>query len=130
MPKAIQLFLLCIIFVFSGCKNQKIAENKKYTKKNSAIDEARLVDIPFPLHSVPEGLALIDSAQSGITYKTKFSKENLLSFYRAEMERLGWAELTVFEQQHELLMVFDKPYKICVVSFCADTIKIFMGTKT
>ena len=132
--RCLTLLWLCTIFMLAGCKNKQVASRKKSQAlaKHShylEIDEARLVDIPFPLQSKLYGTIDTQSGNQYITFESQLSSENLMSLYHSEMERLGWSESGVFSPDQELLLIYEKPHKICVISSLDHTIKIFLGPK-
>lgn len=67
--------------------------------------EARLVDVPIPLQST---WLYAGEVNGSITFSTPLQPQELVDFYRQEMERLGWVEQVYFSQA-ELLLIFKKP---------------------
>ena len=132
--RCLTLWGLCTIFMLAGCKNKQVASRKKSQAPAEhshylEIDEARLVDIPFPLQSKLYGMVDAQSGNQYITFESPLSSESLMSLYHSEMERLGWSELAVFSQNQELALVYEKPHKICMINALNQKIKIFVGPK-
>jgi hypothetical protein len=85
------------------------------------IDDIKLVDV-----SIPIGVSVYETggAPDGVMmahYESKFSVDMLADFYHLDMERLGWQEHASFPQYREMLMLFEKPYRWCVVSMRATS---------
>jgi len=103
--KKVIVALIC--FLITGC----IKESKK-----GAIDvrecEARLVDIAIPLESKPIRKLL---SQQTFVYAIKKTREEIVSFYEQEMERLGW-DLLAADSNQETLLIFNKPHRVSTVS--------------
>lgn len=85
------------------------------------FNEARLVDMPFPLgivlkeHAKKENQKSATSSYS-VSFETAETVEALFSFYRTEMERLGWQMVTVFWlADNSLTMLFERPSKIAII---------------
>ena len=78
--------------------------------------EAKMVDIPFPLGAVPlENVSVYTQDESVIGYQCSASNEDLREFYTLEMEREGWCNLMSIASS-ESMLVFSKPYRLCVIS--------------
>ncbi len=101
----------------------------KQTNQENAKDfmrqqEAKLVDIPVPLGSVPcvanyhiseyvPEQAHADEVM--LAYDSQLSLSDIKDFYKQEMERLGWCNIATYEQS-ESLFLFKKPDRLCAVS--------------
>ena len=98
-----------------------------WVKRNSynSIDslrqqEARLIDIPVPVHADPlnfNGNQLNGEEKDSLVlaYRVYSTKQDVRSFFVLEMERLGWNMIADIEGL-ESLLVFIKPTKVCTVS--------------
>ncbi len=79
--------------------------------------EARLIDIPLPLQLVPDYRYSLAQEQDGSLYAfmSDMTHEQLLEFYRVEMEREGW-KVIASAADVESVMVCRKPTRICVIT--------------
>jgi|GEM_PF-1364545 len=79
--------------------------------------EARLIDIPLPLQIEPDYRYSIAYEQHGPLYAftVAMSHEQILEFYRIEMEREGW-KLVGSYADIESVMIFNKPTRVCVIT--------------
>lgn len=81
-------------------------------------DEARLLDIPFPINAGPLlnlGLDEEDQRKIVITFSINQDSEDILAFYRSQMECLGWYE-TALVKGYQTCVLFQKPSRICVIT--------------
>lgn len=110
------LFLL--LASCSGSKNHKklisYSELQLYQQH-----EARRADIPLILDVIPlryeeKGSSLVIIGTSTMAVKECFD------FYKDEMERLGWKLISDFDVRENKL-IFQKPYKICLVEFALES---------
>ena len=82
--------------------------------------EARLIDIPIPIHADSLGFheqQLTDGNSDSLVlaYRVHLKQPDIRSFFEIEMERLGW-NMIANVQDVESLLVFAKPSKVCAVS--------------
>jgi hypothetical protein len=85
------------------------------------VDEAKLVDIPIPLYAQPREIPPLDhDGQSSpslvVTFTVRLSYDDVLAFYHAEMEHVGWRERRIIKSVRNITMVYEKPHKICIIS--------------
>lgn len=92
-------------------------ERQTKGKMQPFIDEAKLVDVPLPLRVVPYTLESVNPENMMLTFTSLQAREDLVVFYQLEMERLGWKKASVGNSASEGLLVFQKPRKLCVISF-------------
>lgn len=81
----------------------------------SNVQEARLVDIPIPLKSSWSDYQRRDPT---IRFFTELTQEEIVRFYRREMDRLGWLEMVFFESL-EPIIIFKKPGRWLAISMKA-----------
>jgi hypothetical protein len=79
---------------------------------------ARLHDLSFPLRVEPRNLLMTD-AQMVFSYTTELSEDELITFYHAQMDYLGWEEQAVVKAPESCLM-FTKPSKLCTITLRSD----------
>lgn len=128
-------------------KSKKIVRRKSKLKEQEAMHnmhelEAKLADIPILIQSIPL-FSTGDEEKDDKTrefclgYYSQSSSEEIVKFYNAEMERLGWQQKGSFLQT-EPLLIFEKPHKICAISIRSEKynvstnsvcIFIFLGQK-
>jgi hypothetical protein len=83
--------------------------------------EAKLTDIPIPMQAIPLFSATDQDKQLDtfqelcLGYHSELESDEIIKFYNAEMERLGWQQKGIFVQP-EALLIFEKPHKICAIS--------------
>jgi len=85
--------------------------------------EAKLSDIPIPFNVDPIENFFEDTVVDNtviLGYHSKMLRENVCIFYRQEMERLGWRNITEFDG-FETLLNFQKPGKFCSISIRTKT---------
>jgi hypothetical protein len=102
-------------------------------------DEARCMDIPFPI--TMDKLYDVRSentheSQLILEFKADESYEEIIHFYRAEMECLGWHELKVIHG-HKACLIFQKPTKMCIITIekslhncCSHKVVIYISPYT
>lgn len=95
----------------------KKAQNDDYDVRQQ---EARLIDIPIPIHADSLGFheqQLTDGNSDSLilAYRVHLKQQDILSFFEIEMERFGW-NMIANVQDVESLLVFVKPTKVCTVS--------------
>lgn len=105
-----------LLLLVTGCNKKK---NMVHHGPVSSC-EARLVDVPFPLAVTPRELGIIVDDHSNqdviIEFKTALSRDELGGFYHKEMEQYGWKELSICNAVDEQLLLFEKPFKFCIIS--------------
>lgn len=82
--------------------------------------EARLIDIPIPIHADSLGLSdyqVTDAEKDSfmLAYRVHLKLPDISNFFEIEMERLGW-NLIAFMSDVESMLVFIKPSKVCSIS--------------
>ena len=117
--KKVQVIVLFLCLFLSGCsKKIKKGDSIKSLQMSVCEQEARLVDVPIPVNAKP--ITNFDQRyKSGktcqLSYRLDSSEINLEKFYENGMERSGWKKIAKCSCQ-ELLLIFEKPSKICVIS--------------
>lgn len=108
------LYVFFALVLFVGCqkRQQTIVGNKLRVPLRNY--EARLTDVPLVLDARPIKKQITDTVYS---YQTQLDAQSLSQFYIREMERFGW-RLLAQNKASEILLVFQKPVKICVISLC------------
>lgn len=113
--KKIALACICVGFLASCGPSFKIKARKATP---ASVDEARLNDIPLPLGV--NRLAFYPSetpTACTVHYASRASADDLVVFYYEEMERYGWRLQGRYSMPGELLLIFDKPTRLCAISF-------------
>jgi len=125
--------LCCVGLLFiSSCAHRSA---RQIPVKAPEINEARLNDIPLPLGVRRLAFHPSESPTAcTVTYVSKtVSVDDLIVFYYQEMERYGWRLQGRYSMPGELLLIFDKPTRLCAVSFRVAnkqaTLIIMTGTK-
>ncbi|MBA3954036.1 hypothetical protein H0X48_01835 [Candidatus Dependentiae bacterium] len=116
------LLLASIMLVGNGCarrsQNAKLDKNAiAYSNCSYPIfsDEERLVDIPLPGSQILYNITSThDPRKLALIYKTDFKLEDIIAFYRLQMECLGWQEAEIIKGYHTCLL-FKKPSKVCSI---------------
>ncbi len=96
------------------------------------LDEARLIDIPFPVGSklyYQENPEYSDSHATALYFAHDSHLVSLEQFYQSEMERLGWNQLSEFGISDQIVLVFEKPHKICTLIIKPQKVELFIGPK-
>lgn len=123
--------LLGILLIMPGCIKQLFNSDNRDIKEMTGAQEvavksqdyplltdeekARLLDIPFPLVTHIWNLSSKENDRK-ITLKFFVSMlmQDVVAYYRTEMEYWGWQELGIFVAD-ESCLVFGKPTKQCIV---------------
>jgi hypothetical protein len=95
-------------------------------------DEARLIDIAFPVGIVLYNQDEYDSFSShtcAVQFSSTTHHAALKQFYHYEMERLGWKSTGIFSTTDQVVLVFEKPHKMCVVTIKIGLVELFVGPK-
>lgn len=100
--------LASLVVDYNGTDEQRIAYKQQ---------QARLIDIPLPLQIIPDYRYSLAQEQDCSLYAfiSDMSHEQLLEFYRVEMEREGWKVVTSCADI-ESVMVCSKPTRMSVVT--------------
>ena len=115
------IFLLVGIFCIAGCAKQAKQQTKDILDVTTSQDqkemvaelEAKLPDIPLPFNSCNGTLLSSHSSAKEpiiLQYTVADEHSELISFYKREMELLGWREIAYAQGTISFLM-FDKPTK-------------------
>jgi hypothetical protein len=62
-----------------------------------------------------------------LTFMVRGALEGVEAFYHSEMDSLGWQEVMVSSRPGELVMVYLKPSRICVIHAQGATIRIVVA---
>lgn len=95
-----------------GCISAASVPHKTEIIQAGKLGEARLVDIPIPLKS---NWSDDKENKCSTVFFTELTKEEVISFYRYEMERLGWLEAAFFDDL-EPIIIFKKPERWASIS--------------
>ncbi len=125
-------FVLGLLIVLPACykklHNQPVLHY--YEKQPPLTTQAHLADIPLPIQAEIHMLGGSTPSATGLTFISNFSLPDLVKFYEFEMERLGWRQLHMFGVESEVLLVFEKPEKLCTISIRPDNrVVLFFGTR-
>ncbi|MBI2774593.1 hypothetical protein HYX58_01160 [Candidatus Dependentiae bacterium] len=107
-------FICAVIFLFSfsSCRLQKA---KKHDYQNIAISqEAVPYDVPLSIGARVLSKKTFPNGLLEISYSTRDLLLRVASFYKNEMERLGWALSSEF-LTNEYILIFEKPQALCHV---------------
>jgi hypothetical protein len=120
---------LILVCALPGC----FFERSRPVKVVAAVQQiheyqARFTDMPFPFDANVQNKNLVtnsgDKVQFFIIFSTKMSSAELQQLYHCEMEQLGWRKIALFDQDpQQLVLVFEKPTKLCVVTIELHTYK-------
>jgi hypothetical protein len=124
------LFLYIILACVPACTKRSSIQKQYHTDEQINVQqkydidfvrqqEARLIDIPIPLHAKPEPkYCWIDEAESAsvmLSYTFVTSPHDIASFYIKEMERSGWDQIMCLDAC-EYMLIFEKPGRVCSIS--------------
>lgn len=144
LHKALGLFL-SIVFIlgFPACRLQKNKqkqglENPVHQNQVIMFNEARLVDVPIPLEA--QWCFGYDYGEVGGYYATFMcpqAQDELIVYYQQEMEQTGWDHGTHLyhvcqennAEQYPTLLVFDKPYKSCIITIRGNYVSLMILPK-
>jgi len=105
------IILMCMFL--SGC----VKKTTHIDSSSLSVYQAKLFDIPLPMQAIFKPDEIGDSADGLFMYYSIFLDQSALAnFYEREMDRFGWQQLIENNSKKELLLVFNKPNKICVIS--------------
>lgn len=110
------IFFTATLCILTGCGSKSF---KKEQRQAWQQEQARLYDIPVPIMAEPDyGYTWSDDKNGSRVMGylvTADSAQELVTFYQAHMERLGWRERMIINGR-EVLIEFEKPEKVCCVS--------------
>lgn len=102
--------------ILAGCGNKSLKQEQRHAWQQ---EQARLYDIPVPIMAEPDFAYTWSDDTNGSRVLgflvTADTTQELVAFYQANMERLGWRE-RVRINGREVLIEFEKPEKLCCVS--------------
>lgn len=113
------LSILFLLILFPACWSQrqsKIVDNKHHVW--GAL-EAKWYDIPLPVQVQKAQRVQLTEVEHGgyiLRYRVNIELGDAQRFYLAEMETQGWRLYEQFNSDHEMLFIFEKPTKRCVIS--------------
>ena len=122
------IFTMFFVLIFLPSCSKKTSYNSELTKKNSEefirLKEAKYSDIPLPvgfrvIEPKKESLSLSNENSDFICYQVNMSIEQVLDYYRANMESFGWL-IDDLSCSQEGLLFCNKRSKCCVVSVRDD----------
>ena len=102
---------------YSLSRNNGVNDTSEKCRYPLFKDEARLLDIPFPINASSLwdlGNYEEDPRKIVIKFIIDQQCEDIIAFYRAEMECLGWYETAVIKGG-EVCLLFQKPSRLCVI---------------
>lgn len=112
-----QSMAIAVVFL-SGCS--KVPQPSRVTSRNDESQhqlQARLVDIPIApgtVSSLYDRSAITADGSYMFRYMTTLCRDEVVAFYRREMERLGW-ECIASVNAYQDCFVFMKPKRVCVI---------------
>lgn len=124
MNKVLTACAFLLALFAAGCYKPKavLCENKPVIddRLDQLVDQlqAKLYDVPLPFSSEKARL-VSDPLQLPYTFTlrcpTFMPHQELVSFYHAEMERMGWDELSFVDACDQSIHVFKKPGRTTIV---------------
>lgn len=126
MKKTLYSCFALLVSLFSGCqkhieKQKRLAHDKQTKMYELQESIARLVDIPdVPLQC--KIIAIAESEQGSSEFQlicdcALMLHADIISYYKEEMERIGWQLQSEYDREGEALLVFIKPGgSVCTVS--------------
>jgi hypothetical protein len=138
IKKPLQLLVVTVLLLLPACGSIRHHHERglKGIQQHVLLDEAKLVDVSLPIGVVAYDLSTPKEEEKQdqvIFYEVDFSLRMLTDFYQLEMERLGWKELALFESADEVMLVHEKPRKICVIYLRTGSlhqqVTIFIGPR-
>ncbi len=117
VSKLQDILIICVATacILAGCGNKSLKQAQRHAWQQ---EQARLYDIPVPIMAEPDFEYTWSDATGNRVLGflvTADSTDELVAFYRAHMERLGWRERVIINGR-EVLIEFEKPEKLCCVS--------------
>jgi hypothetical protein len=110
------IFIVAAMSFLAGCGNKSFKQEQRHAWQQ---EQARLYDIPVPIMAEPDYNYTWSDDRNGNRVLgflvTADSTQELVTFYQAHMERLGWRERVIINGR-EVLIEFEKPEKLCCVS--------------
>lgn len=127
--------VISLVLLLPSCVQQNVRK-REGGSFDWAVIQARYPDIPVPLSST------IDVAHSAIDHENQKivcvftvqqSCEQLIRYYRQQMELCGWVVVTVFDITEQCAIQCKKPTKLCTV-LCephrdGSKVSVFIGPR-
>jgi hypothetical protein len=120
-----------LVLVLSSCK-KPITPNTVSSWTTKDI-EARLYDVPFFVQAqVGDGSQMpTEGSPTLVTLLVDASLDQVIAFYKREMEWFGWECRAQVANENEALLSFEKPHKFCTISLrrlANQKTKVVIGT--
>lgn len=94
-----------------------IVQSPKKTRALMHEQQARLIDIPFPLQATSlERYFNVHEGKVTMGYDVRGYVSDYILLYEQGLERWGWRKITRISNTLESLLIYDKPERFCVVS--------------
>jgi hypothetical protein len=134
MHKKIKAHLLIggLFLMLASCNSvKKVIAPTPFNYKDY---EARWSDIPFLIDFIATDQSETDTYIS-VTGASSLSIDDIVEFYKHEMERLGWHMSASFSKDW-VKLIFEKPSKICLIEVSSNSsnlkrssVAIYFGVK-
>jgi len=124
--------LLCFLFILpiiAGCGMSKKLKLVDFLQQQEII--AKFADLPdAPFQTKLQKISKLDESheQLQIFYTFTMPKQDLISFYQQQMERLGW-ELFAESNAQDCLMHYSKPQQLCSILITESHLSIYVCNK-
>jgi hypothetical protein len=114
-----KIFFSLLIVLLPSCVTRHIRKTEGVSFA-WALMQARYVDVPLPLQSVPDldkSVSAHDQAQVTFVFTIADSRQSMCDYYLIEMEQLGWQREAFLSSSpdHRAIINFRKPHKFCTV---------------
>lgn len=109
---------LCIVLLLAlgGCCKYHVSDTFVH------MCEARLSDVPIVLNAK---IIKKEISSTSYAYYSYLTFNNIISFYRNEMERFGW-QLMAQNEASQTMLVFEKPSKVCTIMLAQAGSRVFV----
>lgn len=124
-------YILCcsvLIMIAAGCGIQK----KVKTKSPELLEQQEIIakfadlpDTPFQVRLQKIAVSPEDHSQLQAFYTVSMPQADLISFYRQQMERLGW-ELFAESATQDCLMHYVKPHQLCSILISSNRLSMYV----
>ncbi len=126
------LFTLPLVLLLPACGLENKTSKRRNFNAETLLCEARLVDVAFPLNVeirnlTPHKNDMNTSTHQSVYFETTMKTEELISFYKSQMERLGWKQGPIVwtDEAHPIdertILVFEKPARLTLVTIDAHS---------
>lgn len=122
------IFYVCFLLFFVGCGIKKPVLIDNFQEREILAKYADLPDAPFQVKLQSIETLPDEHNHVQLFYTTMMPVDELVDFYRQQMERCGW-ELLAESHVQDRLLYYIKPTQICSILISEHKLTIYLCKK-